>query len=135
MVFVLHLVEALVFVTRRRRDRAGALVRAWTWNVGSIASLRIARRRSQSARVVPDREIHSLQSRGSARVAQFLTTSLHAGARVEAWSERGRSVADSASTKFRSLRGVANGHQVYMVPEEETCIFVRVFVDADTKND
>lgn len=103
--FALHLGEALVFLVRRRRDRAGVLMGAWTWNLRHLAGVRGARRRSQGARAVPDREINSLQFRGSARVSHYMTTSLHAEDRVQAISRRGRSVAESATTQFRTWRG------------------------------
>lgn len=103
---LMHFAEALVFLFRRRRDRASVLVGAWTWNLRKLGPLRRSRRRAQAARVVPDREIHALQFRGSARVSSYMTTSLHAEDRVRALSERGRSVAGSATTQFRSLRGL-----------------------------
>ena len=103
---VIQLVEAIALLVRRRRSRAAELWGAWTWNLRTLPSLRTARRRSQSARVVPDREIHSLQFRGSARVSTFMTTSLHAEDRARVLSQRGRSIADSAGNTFRSLRGI-----------------------------
>ena len=103
---VMHFVEAFVFLLRRRRDRAGVLVGGWTANLRDLASLRRARARAQSARVVSDREIHALQFRGSARVSNYMTTSLRADDRMRALTRRSRSVADSASTQFRSLRGL-----------------------------
>ncbi len=103
---IMHLAEAFVFLLRRRRDRAGVLVGGWTGNFRNLASLRRARARSQSARVVSDREIHALQFRGSARVSNYMTASLRADDRMRALTRRGRSVADSASTQFRSLRGL-----------------------------
>ena len=103
---LMHFAEAFVFLFRRRRDRASVLVGAWTWNLRNLGSLWRSRRRAQGARVVPDREIHALQFRGSARVSTYMTTSLHAEDRVRALSERGRSVAGSATTQFRSLRGL-----------------------------
>lgn len=103
---VMHFAEALVFLLRRRRDRAGALVGGWTGNLRDLGSLRRARARSQAGRVVSDREIHALQFRGSARVSNYMTASLRADVRMRALTRRSRSVADSASTQFRSLRGL-----------------------------
>lgn len=103
---LMHFAEALVFLLRRRRDRAGALVGGWTGNLCDLGSLRRARARSQSGRVVSDREIHALQFRGSARVSNYMTASLRADVRMRALTRRSRSVADSASTQFRSLRGL-----------------------------
>lgn len=103
---LMHLVEAIVFVVRRRRGRAGTLVNAWVWNARHLGSLILARRRAQGARAVPDREISALQFRGSARVAAYMATSLHAEDRVRAISQRGRTVADSAGLRFRSVRGL-----------------------------
>ncbi len=105
--FLMHLVEAIIFLARRRRDRAAILLGAWTWNLRHLGGLRIARRRAQAARTVPDREIYSLQFRGSARVTGFLSRSLHAEDRVRVISQRGRLAADSAATRFHSLRGLA----------------------------
>ena len=103
---VMHFAEAFVFLLRRRRDRAGVLVGGWTGNFRDLASLRRARARAQSARVVSDREIHALQFRGSARVSNYMTASWRADDRMRALTRRGRSVADSASTQFRSWRGL-----------------------------
>ncbi len=103
---VLHFAEAFVFLLRRRRDRAGALVGGWTGNLRDLGSLRRARARSQGGRVVSDREIHALQFRGSARVSSYMTASLRTDDRMRALTRRSRSVADSASTQFRSLRGL-----------------------------
>ena len=105
--FVMHFAEAFVFLARRRRDRAGALVGGWTGNLRDLGSLRRARARSQAGRVVSDREIHALQFRGSARVSNYMTASLRADDRMRALTRRSRSVADSASTQFRSLQGLA----------------------------
>ncbi|MEP6623212.1 MAG: glycosyltransferase [Acidimicrobiia bacterium] len=104
--FVVHCLEAALFLVRRQPKRAGELLSAWTWNLGRLSSLATARRRAQGARVVPDREIHALQFRGSVRVSAYVTTSLHAEDRVRTWSQRGRSVAETANTKFRSARGL-----------------------------
>ena len=104
--FLMHLVEAIIFLTRRRRDRAAIVLGAWTWNLRHLGGVRVARRRAQAARTVPDREIHALQFRGSARVTLYLSRSLHAEDRVRALSQRSRLVADTAATRFRSLRGL-----------------------------
>ena len=103
---VLHFAEALVFLVRRRRDRAGALVGGWTGNLRDLGSLRRARARSQAGRVVSDREIHALQFRGSARISNYMTGSLRTDVRMRALTRRSRSVADSASSQFRSWRGL-----------------------------
>jgi GT2 family glycosyltransferase len=57
---------------RHARDTAGA----WAWNVSHVGSAR--RRRSQLSRVrgVPDGDIRSFQSRGSARLSAFLRAQL-----------------------------------------------------------
>ncbi len=104
--FLMHLVEAIIFLARRRRDRAAILLGAWTWNVRHFSGVRVARQRAQAARTVPDREIYSLQFRGSARVAMFLSRSLHAEDRVRVISQRSRLAADTAATRFRSVRGL-----------------------------
>ena len=104
--FLVHCLESGLFLVRRQPGRAGELMSAWTWNLRRLSSLRTARTCAQGARVVPDREIHALQFRGSVRVTAYVTTSLHAEDRVRAWSRRGRSAAEIANTKFRSVRGL-----------------------------
>ncbi len=104
--FLIHMAEAVAFLLRRQRVRAGALVGAWTWNLRTLGSIRSSRARAQHARVVSDREIHALQFRGSARVAAYVTASLHAPDRVRALSERSREVADTTSARLRSVQGV-----------------------------
>ncbi len=104
--FIVHCLEAVLFIFRRQPKRSGELMGAWMWNLGRLSSLTTARRRTQGARVVPDREIHALQFRGSVRMSAYVTTSLHAEDRVRTWSRRGRTVAETANTKFRSTRGL-----------------------------
>lgn len=105
--FLMHAVEALALAVRGQRSRARQLMAAWWWNVTRSGSLRAARARAQSARRVPDAEIRAVQYHGSARVAAYVTRSLHAPDRVRSLSERSRRMADSANTQLRSVRGIA----------------------------
>jgi len=98
--------EAVVYFFRRRRAVARALIGAWTHNLGHFGEVRVARRRAQEARVVSDAEIHALQFRGSARVSAYVATTLHAPDRVRALSDRGRTAADTAGARLRSVRGL-----------------------------
>ncbi|MBK5288963.1 MAG: glycosyltransferase family 2 protein [Acidimicrobiia bacterium] len=103
---LMHSLEAFVFLLRRQRIRASILMGGWAWNLRHIGELRVARKRAQSARVVPEREIHALQYLGSARVANYVANSIHAEDRVRSLSERSRTFAGSARGQFRSLRGL-----------------------------
>ncbi|MGZ6925133.1 MAG: glycosyltransferase [Acidimicrobiia bacterium] len=103
--FVMQVAEAMVFLTRRQRDRAAAVLGAWPWNLRRLGSVRAARARAQQLRVVSDAEIHALQFRGSARVTAYVTTALHAPDRVRALSDRGRGLADQTSARLRTVRG------------------------------
>ncbi len=103
---VVQFAEAVVYFVRRRRTVARALIGAWTHNLGHFGEVRVARTRAQAARVVSDAEIHALQFRGSARVSAYVATTLHAPDRVRALSDRGRTVADTAGARLRSVRGL-----------------------------
>jgi GT2 family glycosyltransferase len=103
---VVQFAEAVVYFFRRRRTVARALIGAWTHNLGHFGEVRVARRRAQEARVVSDAEIHALQFRGSARVSAYVATTLHAPDRVRALSDRGRTAADTAGARLRSIRGL-----------------------------
>ena len=89
----LAVVEVVAFVLTRRRDRAGALIGAWTWNLRNLGELRKSRRAAQALRRVPDVDLRSLQVRGSARVSGYLVGSLRAEDRMRSLSERSRSAA------------------------------------------
>ncbi len=104
---LMHSLEAVIFVLRRQRIRASILMGGWLWNLRHLGELRVARKRAQSARVVPEREIHALQFLGSARIANYAANRLHAEEHVRSLSERGRTIAGSARGQFRSLRGLA----------------------------
>ena len=104
--FLMQMAEALVLLVQRNRSRAGALAGAWTWNLRHLGPLRRSRTAREQGRVVPDGELRAFQYHGSARLAAYVTTSLHAPDRVRSLSERGRSVADTANSSLRSLRGL-----------------------------
>jgi GT2 family glycosyltransferase len=103
---VIQMAEAVVFFVRGARDRARALIGAWTYNLGHLGEVRAARHRAQAGRVVGDAEIHALQFRGSARMSAYAATTLHAPDRVRALSDRSRSAADAAGARLRSVRGL-----------------------------
>ncbi|MFP4512625.1 MAG: glycosyltransferase family 2 protein [Acidimicrobiales bacterium] len=69
---VVHVVEAVFALVTGRPGQARDVITAWTWNLRRLGSLRQRRRSIAATRLVPDREIRSLQVRGSARVAAFL---------------------------------------------------------------
>lgn len=92
----LGVIESIAFVFTRRRDRARAIVVAWTWNLRHLHNLRIARHETQALRRVSDAELRPLQVRGSARVRSYVAGSLHAEDRIRTLSERSRTVAGSA---------------------------------------
>lgn len=98
----LTVVEVVAFVLTRRRDRASALIGAWTWNLRNFRELRKSRRAAQALRRVPDIDLRSLQVRGSARVSGYLVGSLRAEDRMRSLSERSRSAAGNASTRLRA---------------------------------
>jgi GT2 family glycosyltransferase len=104
---LLALVEAAAFLVTRRRDRARALIGGWTWNLRHLSDVRAARRRTQALRAVPDSELRGLQVRGSARVSGFLVGNLQAEDRIRSLSERGRTMADTASTGVRTPQVLA----------------------------
>ena len=103
---LIQFAEAIVFLVRRRRDRAAAALGAWFVNLRHPGALRAARAKAQALRVVSDAEIHALQYHGSARFSAYMTTALHAPDRVRAISDRGRGLADQTSAQLRSVRGI-----------------------------
>ena len=103
---LIQFAEAIVFLVRRRRDRAAAALGAWFANLRHPGSVRTARAKAQALRVVSDAEIHALQYHGSARFSAYMTTALHAPDRVRAISDRGRGLADQTGAQLRSVRGI-----------------------------
>ncbi len=103
----LAVVEVIAFLVTRRRDRASALIGAWTWNLRNLRELRKSRRAAQALRRVPDVDLRSLQVRGSARVSGYLVGSLRAEDRMRSLSERSRSAAGNASTRLRGPAAIA----------------------------
>ncbi len=104
---VLAVVEVVLFVLARRRDRARALIGAWAWNFRNLGDLRRARRSAQALRRVPDVELRSMQVRGSARVRGYVAGSLQAEDRIRNLSERSRDLSGSASGRLREPTSIA----------------------------
>ena len=71
-VFLLAVGEVVVAELAGNRARARAVVRAWRWNLGRMAVLRVQRAELQSKRRVGDKQIRLLQVRGSARLSAYL---------------------------------------------------------------
>jgi len=68
----LALVEVVYALLAGRPDHARDIAGAWTWNFRRLRSTRRRRRILQSVRRVRDKEVRSLQLRGSARVSAAL---------------------------------------------------------------
>ncbi|MFZ4515416.1 MAG: glycosyltransferase [Acidimicrobiia bacterium] len=86
--FVLALIEAFGALVTGRRNRARALVGAWTGSIPRWGSIRRARKPVQKNRVVHDRELRYLQVRGSVRLKRFVTYAVRPDERLEAASSR-----------------------------------------------
>lgn len=69
---VINLVEVVYGTVGGHRRTAAAIANAWLWNARGLGKLRPLRRHVQGVRALPDREVHRLQSRGSARFRAFL---------------------------------------------------------------
>lgn len=81
---------------RQARDIAGA----WTWNLRRTRSLRAKRKAVKATRQVDDREVRTLQVRGSARLSAFLRGQVgrDGGDRVEAVQVGVRNLAEYLRT-------------------------------------
>jgi GT2 family glycosyltransferase len=104
---VLAVVEVVLFVLSRRRDRAKALIGAWVWNFRNFGDLRKARHAAQALRRVPDIDLRSLQVRGSARVRGYVAGSLQAEDRIRNISQKSRNLSDDASGRLRDPATIA----------------------------
>ena len=69
---VINTVEVVYGTVSGHRRTAAAITNAWLWNVRHLSDLRPLRREVQANRSLPDREVHRLQTRGSARFRAFL---------------------------------------------------------------
>lgn len=69
---VINTVEVVYGTLTGHRRTAAAITNAWIWNLRHLADLRPLRRNVQAVRTLPDREVHRLQTRGSARFRAFL---------------------------------------------------------------
>jgi GT2 family glycosyltransferase len=83
-------------VTRRPKDAAVTL-QAWPRSVADHSELRAARRRVQSQRAVPDKEVRRLQVRGSARLRRAVRAHLGSDSPAGRWG-----VGRPTSWSFRS---------------------------------
>lgn len=82
------LLEALVSLLTGRVRRAGAAVSALVGAVSRLGAVLARRREVAPIRTVPDLEVASLQSRGSARLSSFLRGRVHRVVDPDAASER-----------------------------------------------
>ena len=99
---ILHtIVESVAFLVTGRLDRARAVWGAWAWNLRRLGALRAARSRARRLRRIPDRELRSLQIRGSARARRFVNRRLKADETVMLLSTTGRAVVERAQTSIR----------------------------------
>lgn len=69
---LLSLAEIVYALAAGRRDQAGDIASAWTWNLRDHRALRQARRDTQRRRRVPDREVARLQTARNPRLRAFL---------------------------------------------------------------
>lgn len=69
---VINIVEVVYGTVSGHRRTAAAIANAWLWNARHMSDLRPLRRDAQAVRSLPDREVHRLQTRGSARFRAFL---------------------------------------------------------------
>ena len=98
--FALTLVEAIVRLLQRKPRHARAVLQGW-FDALRTGTLREARRATQAARAVDDREVRVLMARGSARVRRYFHRRVHAEAVFVTATERTRSVIDETSVAFR----------------------------------
>jgi GT2 family glycosyltransferase len=77
----LSLAEIVVALGSGQRARAGAVLRAWTWNLHG-RDLRAARRAVRARRRLADRDVRRLQVHGSARLTRYLRRIYTEGFRV-----------------------------------------------------
>lgn len=78
----LALGEVVVATLAGDRRRARAVLHAWRWNFARRRDLRRRRAAVASVRVLGDAEVRSLQVRGSARLATYLSRLTHQGVDV-----------------------------------------------------
>ena len=69
---VINTVEVVYGALTGHRRTAAAITNAWVWNLRHLGDVRPLRRNVQAVRTLPDREVHRLQTRGSARFRAFL---------------------------------------------------------------
>ncbi len=70
--FLLDLAQMLGLLLRGRPGQAGHLFRAAGWNLANLGAIRQNRRAVKAIRRVPDSEVRTLQTRGSAQLTSFL---------------------------------------------------------------
>src|SRR5579875_2432346 len=103
----LALGELLVAALAGDRRRARAVVHAWRWNLARRRELRRRRAALARMRALADSDVRTLQVRGSARLATYLSRLVHQGldaAHGRAAGPRG-SVARTSQPRLRASRG------------------------------
>ena len=104
---LLALGEVMVALLARDRERARAVLGAWTWNVRRLTELSLLRGELAAHRLFPDAEVRRLQLRGSARLSRYLSRLSHQG--LEAANSvavtRGRTTRDEERAEVAVLTG------------------------------
>ncbi len=76
-IVVLTLGELFVSLVARNRDRARAVIGAWTWNLSHYRDLKQRRAALRAIRALSDHEVRRLQLRGSARLSTYGSRLVH----------------------------------------------------------
>jgi GT2 family glycosyltransferase len=94
-----HLLLTVVLVlgglVTGRPHTAAAELGAWPWNLARIGQLHAKRKQVKQTRLVPDREVRTLQVHGSARLSAFFRARRGDGERLTAVGAAGRNLAAS----------------------------------------
>jgi len=97
--FVLALLEAIASIVLGRLSHARDVASAWTTNASNMADIRARRKALKAIRVLPDKEIRTLQVHGSARVSAFFRGQLGSNDdRLASMAGAGRDLAASLRT-------------------------------------
>ncbi len=92
---LLTLTLAVVAAVTGRFHTAAAELGAWPWNLARWGQIRAKRRQVKLSRLVPDREVRTLQVHGSARLSAFFRGRTATGERLGSVGAAGRNMAAS----------------------------------------
>lgn len=99
-------VEAIYALLSGRPDQARDVLGAWPWNLRRLRSIRARRKQIQSIRRVSDKEIRTMQVRGSARVNLFTRGQLRdRDHQMAGLTRSSRDIADSVRDSSRQFAG------------------------------